>query len=249
MSKTNLNKFLHRNLTFTMQVGGQTISQNATITIPIRIPKIQRDYAEGRDSESIVRKRRNLLSDMLDVVYSGKTDLSFDFIYGNMVDARGAYSLKSGNDYNNHPNGAFEPLDGQQRLTTLFLMHWLFGRNDDIKDNNGHSLFVYETRSTSEEFCNWLVKQTASTIVSDWELKVSNIENANLNAQAKWNTEKDANGEVDKVRNRLKYPLQHVPSLQDYMRDLNGFRWSWNDDPTILSMITVLETALIVIKE
>lgn len=249
MSKINLKDFLHRNLTFTMSVGQQAISQNALVTIPIRIPKIQRDYAEGRESVEIYRKRRGILSDMLDVVYDTKSDLSFDFIYGNMVDENGAYQLKSGNDYNSHPNGAFEPLDGQQRLTTLFLMHWLFGRKDDLKDPNGHSLFVYETRSTSEEFCNWLVKIDADFIVKEWQNKVAEINTDNSEARNKWKTEKDANGVIDTVRNRLKYPLKHAPSLQDFMRHQIGFRWNWNDDPNIRSMITVLETALNIIKE
>ena len=61
----------------------------------IIIPKIQRDYAEGRETETINKKRRNLLDDMLKVVYGISSELSLDFVYGTEQD------------------GAFLPLDGQ----------------------------------------------------------------------------------------------------------------------------------------
>ena len=67
----------------------------------IRIPRIQRDYAEGRETEKIRAIRRTFLNSLLRVVFSEeKTSLELDFVYGY------------------YRNGAFEPLDGQQRLTT-----------------------------------------------------------------------------------------------------------------------------------
>lgn len=48
----------------------------------IVIPKIQRDYAEGRETDSVKKKRESLLGDILAVVYGHKEALSLDFVYG-----------------------------------------------------------------------------------------------------------------------------------------------------------------------
>ena len=130
----------------------------------IEIPKIQRDYAEGRELESIEKKRFSMLMDMLDVVTGISSSLSLDFVYGTQ-------------DQNK-----FFPLDGQQRLTTLFLLYWLLGRNDTLKDSQNHSLFVYETRTTSEEFCHWLVNQNATDIIVPWKKVVKEKRNQNKHA-------------------------------------------------------------------
>jgi len=71
----------------------------------IEIPIIQRDYAQGREDTDTVAIRR----DFLDVLISALTttdSVGLDFIYGEVAD------------------GVLKPLDGQQRLTTLFLLHW-----------------------------------------------------------------------------------------------------------------------------
>lgn len=198
---------------------------NNGVPTTIRIPKIQRDYAEGRETESVEKKRYNLLSDMIDVVFGKKNTISLYFVYG----------IKK--------NNVFEPLDGQQRLTTLFLLHWLFGRNYDIKDVNNHSLFVYETRKTSEDFCHWLVNQSSGSIIGGWVSEKSKAEYINITNEAKWNTEKNANGIIDKIANRLAYPLVRVPNLLDFFMANDDFKWDWHNDPNIHSMIVVLETA------
>ena len=74
----------------------------------IVIPSIQRDYAQGRDSDTIKRVRDNFL----DALYNAITvkPIVLDFIFGDVV-------LE--NEINK-----FTPLDGQQRLTTLYLIHW-----------------------------------------------------------------------------------------------------------------------------
>lgn len=219
---TNLYQLLHNNGN-----GANSVSTS------IRIPQIQRDYAEGRETESVEKKRYNLLSDMLDVVYGQKKNLSLNFVYG-IYDQKG---------------NAFEPLDGQQRLTTLFLFHWLFGRENDVKDNSNHSLFVYRTRKSSEDFCHWLVKQNSKTIIDEWANKVAVAKKTNNDNHLKWKTELNAKGVVDKIANRLRYPEVPVPSLFDYFMAMDDFKWDWHIDPNIHSMIVVLETAYKLIKE
>ncbi len=112
--------------------------------IKIEIPIIQRDYAQGRDSSLEIRTnflktiRRHLDSQI---------PLNLDFVYGSVESHR------------------FIPIDGQQRLTTLFLLHWYLAWSSDNIDHaqtylgNLSSKFTYETRITSRDFCNRIVSE------------------------------------------------------------------------------------------
>lgn len=250
MAQYNFCRLLHRQFQWTQTLPDGSVQSGTGIrNIPICIPKIQRDYAEGRNSEAIERKRYSLLNDMLDVVYGIRKHLSFDFVYGYIMSGN---KNVAGNDWQNqqtYPNVTFEPLDGQQRLTTLFLFYWIFGRDADLRGQNDHSLFIYETRDTSEEFCHWLVKQKSDTIISNWESKVERIKKQNKSNESKWKTEKNTKGVVDPIENRLRFPLAPVPSLFTYMQSLSSFKWDWHDDPNIHSMITVIEYTVKIIKE
>ena len=104
----------------------------------IRIPKLQRDFAQGRPGAERIRERfLRALRDALVPAAGGSLDL--DFIYGTTND------------------GAFSPLDGQQRLTTLFLLHWYLAHRDSrvegfrtlFVDKDGHSRFTYDVRPTA----------------------------------------------------------------------------------------------------
>lgn len=106
----------------------------------IEIPIIQRDYAQGRLGKENLRK--NFLGDLkraLDNEPPYKdTEMKLDFIYGTTE------------------NDRLNPLDGQQRLTTLWLLHWYIAlRADMLNEDNCAILkkFTYETRITSREFC------------------------------------------------------------------------------------------------
>lgn len=250
MAKYSLYTLLHRNYSWTVTLPNGIIQSGTDVReIPIRIPKIQRDYAEGRTTEMVERKRHNLLNDMLDTVYGIRKELSFDFIYGYMID-NGKTVSEGWQDVKKYPNIAFEPLDGQQRLTTLFLLYWLFDRGLDLcaKDTN-HSLFIYETRDTSEEFCHWLVKQKANSIIKGWQKEVFKAKKQNKTNQSKWKTEKNSSGIIDPISNRLRFPLVPVPSLFDYMQSDEFFKWDWHDDPNIHSMIKVLESTVKYLQE
>ena len=60
--------------------------------------------------------------------------------------------------FNKLPNGRLEVLDGQQRLTTLFLLHWYVAARDTMCNDATTSLpeylksFEYQTRTTSTAF-------------------------------------------------------------------------------------------------
>ena len=101
----------------------------------IEIPKIQRDFAYGRIDERNRRKRNNFLDTLFDAV-NGKT-ITLDFIYGDIKE------------------NILTPLDGQQRLTTLFLLYWYAAKKETIAETEINFLrnFSYETRPSARKFC------------------------------------------------------------------------------------------------
>lgn len=105
----------------------------------IEIPIIQRDYAQGRkDKEEI---RDNFLNALFQSINTN-TPIKLDFIYGSIED------------------DISQPLDGQQRLTTLFLLHWYAAVKSQLLNSANIDIlkkFSYETRISSREFCNTLV--------------------------------------------------------------------------------------------
>ncbi len=105
----------------------------------ITIPRIQRDYAQGRENLKINRIRHNFLDALFNAV-QGKP-IKLDFVYGNLE------------------KGILTPLDGQQRLTTLFLLYWYAAKKENIADDETFFLkkFSYETRPDSEQFCKEIV--------------------------------------------------------------------------------------------
>lgn len=108
------------------------------------IPQLQRDYAQGRDEAKELRER--FLSQILHVL-RGKGRLNLDFVYG----------YDKALSPNHHP--IFYPLDGQQRLTTLWLLHWYLLPSESLAEEREWLLrFSYHTRSSSTRFCQLLVE-------------------------------------------------------------------------------------------
>ena len=109
----------------------------------IVIPIIQRDYAQGRIGTDVNRVRKRFL----EALYRAVTEkpITLDFVYGD-IDAE----------------GNMIPLDGQQRLTTLFLLHWYAAQKEHIPEGEYAFLrnFSYETRYSARHFCKELVDYT-----------------------------------------------------------------------------------------
>ena len=144
----------------------------------IVIPKIQRDYAQGRSTMEAVRVRNKFLDALYEAVEG--TPITLDFVYGNI-----------------DKNGVLTPLDGQQRLTTLFLLHWFAAKKEHIQDSEYSFLsgFSYENRPASRDFCHKLLPFEPSFSVS----------------------------------------------LSSEIIDQNWFPLDWKHDPTIESMLTMLD--------
>lgn len=99
---------------------GELIRENKIV-----IPKIQRDYVQGSNAQQ--EKRDEFLAVLLDHLVSDK-EYHLDFIYGT-----------GGTD-----QGEFLPLDGQQRLTTIFLIHWVLSQRSGIRDIEVKDYFSYQ---------------------------------------------------------------------------------------------------------
>jgi len=157
------------------KIGFVDLLKNNVVEIPI----IQRDYAQGRiDKEEL---RVNFLLSLKSAI-NQQHEINLDFIYGSKT------------------NDAMQPLDGQQRLTTLFLLYWYAATKDSELSNNIDLLkrFTYETRTSSREFCVSLIEKSIEEI--DFNTIVS-----------------------DEIRNSIWYFL------------------TWDNDPTIDSMLRTLD--------
>lgn len=106
----------------------------------IVIPMIQRDYAQGRQDPEVSRVRERFL----EALYRAIIDepITLDFIYGDI-----------------DKSGIMTPLDGQQRLTTLFLLHWYAAKKENVSEEEYLCLgnFSYETRYSARDFCEHLI--------------------------------------------------------------------------------------------
>lgn len=169
----------------------------------IVVPMLQREYAQGRENAKEIRTE--FLKALYAYLVEGVPNRDLDFIYGNVT----------GND--------FIPLDGQQRLTTLFLLHWYLSRITPdaalrakfdaalLDAGRQHCRFAYKTRRSSQEFCDALMLHTVDfshllTVKDDvWQKGVSH------------------------------------ESVKATIEDQNWFRLSWKYDPSIMAMLNMLD--------
>lgn len=164
-----------------------------TNSFNIEIPIIQRDYAQGRDSQRELRS--NFLGALYKYLEEDIPHRDLDFVYGYLTEDK-----------------SFIPLDGQQRLTTLFLLHWYLAKANNDKEfienvllSDGKSKFVYKTRFSSTDFCEALLTN-----------------DINLNELK----------ESDKDRKN---------ALSKTIINKGWFQKYWSRDATVLSMLNMLD--------
>ena len=120
--------------------------------VAIEIPILQRDYAQGRAAQNnldtLNAKGANFLAFLMEGLENGHQQ-ELDFIYGS-CEIR---------DEQNANDKTFLPLDGQQRLTTLWLLHWYLAQANNKMDEWQNKLgkFTYATRTSARDFCKHLV--------------------------------------------------------------------------------------------
>lgn len=166
----------------------------------IEIPPIQRDYAQGRENPTVKKIRTSFLDSIFNALQIEKP-LSLDFVYGKIYGLRNEEEhsrnkqaiqslLNSVRDYANTIDLNIEsiqltdkikdqaelvyliPLDGQQRLTTLFLIHWYIAKR--IGENKGIEIlkrFRYKTRKSSTACLNLLTDPTVTFKFSKEEVQ------------------------------------------------------------------------------
>lgn len=173
------------------------------------VPIIQRDYAQGRTSEDTTEVRNEFLDALYKYLEEGKPNRDLDFVYG---------TLRKSKSLNGEETACLIPLDGQQRLTTLFLLHWYLVQISTDTElstifnsaliKNGKSMFSYETRQSSADFCDELIQCSIDfdhlkTVKDD-----NNIERESLSAT---------------------------------IQNQQWFYRNWMNDPTIVSMLVMLD--------
>ncbi|MCQ2216607.1 MAG: DUF262 domain-containing protein [Bacteroidales bacterium] len=129
----------------------------------ILIPKIQRDYAQGRSKTSDNGQAELVRKGFLDYLFKDpEQEKSLDFVFGTS-------KRKEGKNW-------FIPIDGQQRLTTLFLLI-LYQAKTNKQDIDLLKKFSYDTRRAARDFVkaivdkNWNIDSNKSI---SYSLKKSN---------------------------------------------------------------------------
>lgn len=160
----------------------------------IKIPLIQRDYAQGRPGKKVKNIRDKFVKDLYNSIINKKR-LNLDFVYGASDGKR------------------FIPLDGQQRLTTLFLIHLYLDGLRGKQDEQLKFKFSYETRDSSRIFCEKIIDNRFD-----------------LFSLASLGPRKDTKGKIKRL----------TPS--EIIRDQNWWLHKWNADPTIDGILRMLDT-------
>ncbi len=127
----------------------------------ICIPIIQRDYVQGIDDSRFtynekfkISDKKNQFLNLLLLHIEECKILSINMIYGFV------------NKSESNVKKTFYPVDGQQRLTTLFLLYWYlnvvcsFNNNNDIYDENWLNIkLTYETRESAKDFFDYICER------------------------------------------------------------------------------------------
>lgn len=172
----------------------------------IEIPPIQRDYAQGRTTGKIPSIRTKFISSIFTALTT-REPLRLDFIYGKIFGLRneeefarnksaiegllGSIKSYAGSidlsisdfkiEAKNNDQGAITyliPLDGQQRLTTLFLIHWYIFSQLKMREELKKLLrFRYKTRKSSESFIQILCNTDKIQFKDDLKEEIINLEN------------------------------------------------------------------------
>ena len=110
-------------------------------SVSIEIPLYQRDYVQGREDEKAKAIRIEFVKAIFNSLMTDDCPLDLGLIFGNT-------------------GVSFSPVDGQQRLTTLFLVHWYVAlRAEELsKTKETFKRFLYQTRKSSSAFFQLLAE-------------------------------------------------------------------------------------------
>lgn len=130
----------HRPLSERTDADTGTSGSPSTRIEAVEVPLIQRDYAQGRQQGMTPEIREDFLRVLLGALAGGPR-VSLDFVYGRVT------------------KSTLLPLDGQQRLTTLFLLHWyVASAAGTLTPDAPWTRFSYATRPGARLFCQRLAR-------------------------------------------------------------------------------------------
>ena len=121
------------------------LATNKKIVIPI----IQRDYAQGRNDPKAIVVRTRLIDEWINILIHDNLRMDFNYIYGN------------------ESEDIFYPVDGQQRLTSLYLLHWYLAHSTNHAAEIEKWQFDYKTRNSASEFFAFLRDAEKSQMLYD----------------------------------------------------------------------------------
>jgi hypothetical protein len=189
----------------------------------IEIPIIQRDYAQGRNNPKAEDIRKSMVTDLVAAV-KGEKKLFFDFVYGRIDENK------------------FIPFDGQQRLTTLFLLHkYIFEKCQSSSTCEYKSncicedillRFSYATRQSSREFCEQLVSNKVIPLDDYYQI----IKDEYIRKLA---DKQEPEAEIEKKVNE--YVACKTDWMSSYIKNQHWFFTDWVKDPTIMGMLVMLD--------
>jgi hypothetical protein len=192
----------------------------------IEIPIIQRDYAQGREQENVSYIRQKFVTNLVSSVVNDEP-MHLGFIYGKIEGKDKLENLKLhteavekllstvkqyANQFSIDVDSTisaqqiilentlrFIPLDGQQRLTTLFLLYWYINMRKGCGNSSWLSNFKYNNRKSALAFFVELSQESnVEKILSD----IDKNKNINLKDQiskytwylSKWDYDATVNG-------------------------------------------------------
>jgi len=162
----------------------------------IEIPIIQREYAQGRTTDKVISIRKRFVDDLINSIKTNeKLHLGFVYgkiegkeniarkklnkeaissilnavkFYAENLEIKINAEIENSHttDSDNTVMLKFIPLDGQQRLTTLYLLHWyLYLKGGKISKLTWFDNFKYSNRKAPLAFCKELVKEENVAII------------------------------------------------------------------------------------
>lgn len=198
----------------------------------IEIPIIQREYAQGRTTKKVSYIRKRFVRDLVNSVTKDR-EIHLGFIYGKIVGREKKALKESNrqvvtsileavriyannlelninakiDDVQSNSTGGtilkFIPLDGQQRLTTLYLLCWyLYFKGGRTNNLDWLHNFKYIHRKSALAFCNELAdKKSIDTLKNKQKNNLNSnikelIKNSNFYLK-KWNKDTTVSGMLE----------------------------------------------------
>ena len=119
-------------------IKSNTTFWNELVEYKIQVPYYQRDYAQGRVDDGRIDNIRKVFVEELYRAIDGEKNCHLGLVFGSYDESE----------------KIFIAVDGQQRLTTVFLLHWYVAWREERLNDYKYLLnkFSWNTRSFSSQF-------------------------------------------------------------------------------------------------